>query len=246
MRGSSSAHCTSHKLHSNTRKRRRRDGTERWRSNFSPLGGAEQGIEGQELNGIALDVKPCDQCGEICGISSTTVCMAPGCGVSFAQCGRCKSEYQGCCSMACQILVHQDRKSLRAQDVNRGEKRAPSTRLRPIPGGRVGDRVQTARAVAAETVEADLRREPHGRDDGVPAENVAWDTRTMSHQKDRQDEPIMPLNDGDSHHKDSTLENYAARYSSPESRCLTRVRESTTRYFDSERYWSSQDYLPQR
>lgn len=99
----------------------------------------------------------------------------------------------------------------------------------------MGDRVQTALAVAAETLGADIPREPEGRDDGVPAENLARDIPTMSHQKDRQDEPIMQQNKGDSYHVDSTLENYAARYSTPESPCLTRVRQSTRRYyFDSE------------
>lgn len=217
-------------MHSNTRKRRRRDATKLWRSSFAPLGGAEQGGDGQDVEGIALNMNPCDQCGEVCEILSTTVCMARGCGVSFAQCGRCKSEYQGCCSMACQLLVRQDRKSLSAQDLSWGKRQAPSTRLRPRLGGRMGDRVQTALVAAAETVGADIPREPEGRDDGVPAENLSWDVRTMSHQKDRQDEPTMPQKNGDSHHVDSTLDKYAARYSTPESSCLTRVRESTTRY----------------
>lgn len=47
----------------------------------------------------------CDQCGETCSQAELAVCKAPGCGVAFAQCERCETDYEGCCSVACQALA---------------------------------------------------------------------------------------------------------------------------------------------
>lgn len=60
----------------------------------------------------------CDQCGDTFYSAASpspsplepplAVCRAPGCGVAFSQCPRCKVEYAGCCSAACQTLAAEE------------------------------------------------------------------------------------------------------------------------------------------
>ncbi|CAN0139374.1 unnamed protein product, partial [Pylaiella littoralis] len=60
----------------------------------------------------------CDQCGDTFYSAASlspsplepplAVCRAPGCGVAFSQCPRCKVEYVGCCSAACQTLAAEE------------------------------------------------------------------------------------------------------------------------------------------
>lgn len=95
----------------------------------------------------------CDQCGsvEIAGARQSdsidgesgvagllAVCKGPGCGVAFAQCQRCNTDYDGCCSAACQALALAARDTTNLRTVH-GEIAQPPgaehTSVGAFPGG---------------------------------------------------------------------------------------------------------------
>lgn len=194
------------------------------------------------------DDTACDQCGDACGSSELAVCRSPGCGVEFAQCARCATEYDGCCSDACQALVTDP-----ARNIMNNESATP-----PVGQRRRSELVSPDEAESWEKVVGSF-----GRQAGVPVVGAATlQPNAVETEDDRKRGGVGrvlsngavasargPLNGASNEiatgvkaekgektqeeektkEEEPVLESYASRHSAPESSCLAGVREATTR-----------------
>lgn len=79
-------------------------------------------------------ISKCHQCGEPC--DTHTNCENADCHLLFIQCEKCKKKYDGCCSTACQDVVHlpiEEQRKLRKGKAKEGDQRNvyKKGRLRP-------------------------------------------------------------------------------------------------------------------
>lgn len=194
------------------------------------------------------DTIVCDQCGEIdLGVDQhvLTVCNAPGCGLAFAQCQRCKADYEGCCSTACQTLAVAADNPRNGGDIPRGNGGPGNPRHQPAGSSLRRPRLldlsnqpptvtYDSPAQGEEVYDfvssvGEMKRVGHGdlleavRAAGNSSDDRDASAATRNHAK------ILEggINDGGLPSVDS--ESYASRYSVPESPCLARVREATSR-----------------
>lgn len=210
--------------------------------------------------GGGMDEVLCDQCGDVFfhGQYSSTrslppfrsldpplaVCGAPGCGVSFSQCARCKEEYAGCCSAACQALAAgQEPASVAAASprTSGGEGRRVEQRLNGGDGdgeglaslgvagsssfGQAGvfrpkgvTALSAARASSSEQEPA--RSDRVGEKCGDLSRPESAEARGAGRERRKRVEEEVD---------EGLLESYASRHSEPESPCLAAVREGTNR-----------------
>lgn len=216
----------------------------------------------------------CDQCGDrfFTGATSSSppplsppfcsvdvdphlaVCGAPDCGVSFSQCARCKEEYAGCCSAACQALAEERATATIAAPVMapglmgmRVEQRLSGNNGEQLAGLGVGtgsfaSSVSGARAfqrkdstAASVSVSASARasspeEERSNRKGGTPSSPPS----TPGGASNGNGAEVQGAGKGNKKRlerdDESLLESYASRHSEAESTCLAAVREDTTRY----------------
>lgn len=217
-----------------------------WASGMKPGGNADRGS--REAAEAITGGTECDQCGDACGSSELAVCRSRGCGVKFAQCARCGTEYDGCCSDACQALVADPARNIMNNEgvTSPVGQRRRSELVSPDEaeswdkvvgsfGRRAGvpvDRTATVQPNAVET-EDDRKRGGVGGvlSNGAVASargplngarnEVATGFKAEKGEKTQKEEKVKE--------EEPVLESYASRHSAPESSCLAGVREATTR-----------------
>lgn len=190
----------------------------------------------------------CDQCGEVDLADYQrvlAVCNAPGCGVAFAQCRRCKADYEGCCSAACQTLALASNNTRNSGDSARGnggpsglhQQAAGSSSRRPSLLN-LSDQPPTARYDSSARAEGvyesglsvgGMERVSRGnRLEAAPVADTSSENRDVSAAaRNHAGFVAGGGDDGDLSAVDS--DSYASRHSLPESPCLARVREATNR-----------------